>query len=47
MFINKGKAYIQSGAGIVMDSDPEKEWMETNHKANAILSSLKEASRPR
>jgi anthranilate synthase component 1 len=46
MFINKGKAYIQSGAGIVMDSDPEKEWMETNHKANAILSSLKKASRP-
>lgn len=41
LFINKNKAYIQSGAGIVMDSVPEKEWMETEHKADAILSSLK------
>jgi len=47
LFINKGKAYIQSGAGIVMDSDPQKEWMETRHKADAILSSLKKASRQR
>jgi anthranilate synthase component 1 len=47
LFINKSKAYIQSGAGIVMDSDPQKEWMETKHKADAILASLKKASRQR
>ena len=41
LFINKNKAYIQSGAGIVMDSVPEQEWLETEHKADAILSSLK------
>jgi anthranilate synthase component 1 len=43
LFINKNQAYFQSGAGIVMDSDPLKEWMETKHKADAILSSLKKA----
>jgi len=41
LFINKNKAYIQSGAGIVMDSIAEQEWLETKHKADAILSSLK------
>ena len=43
MFINKSKAYLQSGAGIVMDSVPEKEWTETERKADAILSSLRKA----
>ena len=43
LFVNKNKAYLQSGAGIVMDSVPEKEWMETEHKADAILSTLKES----
>lgn len=38
-----GKAYIQAGAGIVADSDPEREFEETNHKAGAMLSALKEA----
>ena len=41
LFVNKNKAYLQSGAGIVMDSVPENEWMETEQKANAILSTLK------
>jgi anthranilate synthase component I len=44
LFVDKGKAYIQSGAGIVMDSDPLKEWDETEHKANALLSALFKAS---
>ncbi|HXG06987.1 MAG TPA: anthranilate synthase component I [Nitrososphaera sp.] len=44
VFINGNKAYIESGAGIVMDSDPEREWAETEHKANAMLSALKKAS---
>lgn len=38
-----GKAYIQAGAGIVADSDPEKEFAETTHKAEAILNAIKEA----
>jgi anthranilate synthase component I len=43
LFVNKNKAYLQSGAGIVMDSIPEKEWMETEQKADAILSTLKKS----
>ncbi len=41
MFINDGNAYIQSGAGIVADSKPENEWLETEHKANALLEALR------
>jgi anthranilate synthase component 1 len=41
LFVNGDKAYVQSGAGIVIDSDPELEWAETEHKANAIISALK------
>ncbi len=44
LFVNGSKAYVQSGAGIVIDSDPALEWAETEHKANAILSALKQAS---
>jgi para-aminobenzoate synthetase component I len=38
--INKGKAYFQVGGGIVADSDPEKEYEETIHKAGGLFSSL-------
>jgi anthranilate synthase component 1 len=41
LFANKNKAYIQAGAGIVADSIPEKEWFETNHKAEALIKALK------
>ncbi len=44
LFVNKTNGYIESGAGIVMDSDPEREWAETEHKAGAMLSALKKAS---
>ncbi|MDQ3836982.1 MAG: chorismate-binding protein, partial [Thermoproteota archaeon] len=44
LFVNGNKAYIQSGAGIVIDSDPQLEWTETEHKANAMLSALKKAA---
>ncbi|MBL1226766.1 anthranilate synthase component I [Enterococcus sp. BWR-S5] len=37
MVIYKGKAYVQAGAGIVYDSDPEKEYEETLQKAKALL----------
>ena len=38
--IKNNKFYIQSGAGIVADSVPEKEYMETVNKAKALISSL-------
>ncbi len=41
MFINGNDAYIQTGAGIVADSKPENEWLETEHKANALLEALR------
>ena len=41
IFVNKNKAYIQSGAGIVIDSLAKTEWAETEGKANALLYALK------
>ena len=32
--------YIQAGAGIVADSDPEKEYVETQNKARALIEAL-------
>ena len=39
-----GRAYIQSGAGIVADSDPDKEYEETQHKARALHRALEQAA---
>ncbi|HEU5173095.1 MAG TPA: chorismate-binding protein, partial [Nitrososphaeraceae archaeon] len=41
IFINGKKGYIQSGAGIVIDSNPISEWEETERKAEAMISVLK------
>jgi len=38
--IKNNKLYIQSGAGIVADSIPEKEYLETVNKAKALINSL-------
>lgn len=38
--IRDGWAHIQVGAGIVADSDPEKEYQETLYKAEALLKTL-------
>lgn len=38
--VKNDTAYIQVGAGIVADSDPEKEYFETIHKAKAMLEAL-------
>ena len=38
--IKNKKFYIQSGAGIVADSVPEKEYLETVNKAKALIDSL-------
>jgi len=43
IFANKSEAFIQSGAGIVMDSIPQTEWAETEQKANALLSALEKS----
>ena len=40
IFTNKNNGFIQSGAGIVMDSVAQTEWQETEQKANAMLSAL-------
>ena len=47
--IKNGRAWIQAGAGIVADSDPESEWRETEVKARAVLLALalaREAGQP-
>ncbi|CAM5201740.1 Anthranilate synthase component 1 OS=Castellaniella defragrans (strain DSM / CCUG 39792 / 65Phen)OX=1437824 GN=trpE PE=3 SV=1 [Castellaniella denitrificans] len=35
--VRDGMLYVQAAAGIVADSDPEKEWQETEAKARALL----------
>jgi len=45
IFIDNDKGFVQSGAGIVSDSIAENEFKETEHKANAMLQALKEASK--
>ncbi len=39
------KLYIQAGGGVVYDSDPEAEYMETVHKSNAIRRAASDAAR--
>ncbi|TCP31640.1 anthranilate synthase component 1 [Scopulibacillus darangshiensis] len=39
------KAYIQAGAGIVADSDPELEWEETFNKARALIKTVERAEK--
>ena len=36
-----GKVFVRSGAGIVADSDPEKEYIESVNKAMAVMNALK------
>ena len=40
ILIKDGKAYVQVGAGVVADSDPEKEYDETLNKAQAIFRAI-------
>ncbi|NLP13199.1 MAG: anthranilate synthase component I [Clostridium sp.] len=47
MIFKDGKAYVQAGAGIVADSDPEKEYEECLNKARALLEALEEAGKIR
>lgn len=36
--VKNNKLYVQAGAGIVYDSDPESEWQETLNKSRALFS---------
>ena len=42
-FAKNGRVYVRSGAGIVADSVPRKEYRECIHKAGAVLDALKQA----
>ncbi|MBI5675071.1 MAG: anthranilate synthase component I [Nitrospirae bacterium] len=45
IIFKKGKAYIQAGAGIVADSDPEKEYIETVNKAKGMFKAIEMAEK--
>jgi anthranilate synthase component 1 len=40
ILIKDGIAYVQAGAGIVADSDPELEYEESLHKAEVLLQAI-------
>lgn len=40
IIMSKGRAYVQAGAGVVMDSNPAAEYEETCDKARALLRAL-------
>jgi len=42
--VQGGTLHVQAGAGIVADSDPEKEWEETLNKGRALIRAVAEAS---
>ena len=43
LLTQKGKGYIQSGAGIVADSVPEMEHQESLNKAQAVIRAIRQA----
>ncbi len=45
IFFDGSKGFVQAGAGIVSDSIAKNELKETEHKANAMILALKEASK--
>jgi anthranilate synthase component 1 len=40
LLIKDGLVYVQAGGGVVADSDPELEYQETLHKAQALLRAI-------
>jgi len=42
--IKDGKLHVQAGAGIVADSDPEKEWEESMNKGRALITAVSHAA---
>jgi len=43
--VKDGMVYVQAGGGVVLDSDPELELQETQHKARAVFRAAAEAWR--
>ena len=43
--IQGGRLHVQAGAGIVFDSDPQKEWEETMNKGRALFRAVAQAAR--
>lgn len=43
MLVKDGIAYLQAGGGIVFDSDPYEEWMETMNKLRANMTCIESA----
>jgi anthranilate synthase component I len=44
MVVKNGSVYIQAGAGIVYDSDPEREYQETDDKARGMMKAIEMAA---
>ncbi len=42
--IRENKVYVQAGAGLVVDSNPESEWNETQIKARAVIKAVELSS---
>ncbi len=42
--IRENKVYVQAGAGVVYDSNPESEWSETQIKARAVIKAVELSS---
>ena len=45
MMVKEGIAYLQAGGGIVFDSDPYEEWVETLNKLGANMQCIERAER--
>lgn len=45
LVLQRNKGYLQTGAGIVFDSDPAREYEETLHKGEAMAEALARAAR--
>ena len=43
--IQDGRLHVQAGAGIVFDSDPQKEWDETMNKGRALFRAVAQAAK--
>jgi anthranilate synthase component 1 len=44
ILVRQGRAYVQAGAGIVADSDPQFEFVETENKARAMFRAIELAT---
>jgi anthranilate synthase component 1 len=45
VLFRNGKAYVQAGGGVVADSIPENEYMESVNKSMAVVNAIKEAAK--